>query len=155
MTSDLSPEAGDALVIGYGSTLRGDDSVGQMAAEAVARWGRPGVTAVATHLLTPELAEALSRARLAVFVDARVVELDRGVLVEPIGPGEGTRPIYHSAEPRQLLLIARDVFGVCPPAWMVTIPAYETEIGESLTPAAQAGLEAALTELGRLLDGGG
>jgi hydrogenase maturation protease len=45
------------LVLGYGNTLRRDDAVGPLAAEAVAGWGRPGVLALALPQLLPELAE--------------------------------------------------------------------------------------------------
>lgn len=151
MTRDVSAPTGDALVIGFGSTLRSDDAVGPMAAEIVDGWARPGVAAVATHILTPDLAEAIAGSRLVVFVDARADGPDQGVVVRRLGPGEGNRSIYHSADPRQLLTLARDVFGNCPPAWIVTIPAVDFGIGESLSSTAQAGLERAIEELGRLL----
>jgi hydrogenase maturation protease len=152
MGSEAASTVGDALVIGYGSTLRSDDSVGPMAAEAVARWGRPGVTAIATHLLSPDLAEPLATARLAVFVDARVDQLDKGVLVQPLEPGEGNKAMYHQADPAQLLTLARIIFGGYPPAWMVTIPAIDTSIGESLSSTARSALDDALIEIARLLD---
>src|SRR5690242_2835552 len=60
------------VVIGYGNDIRGDDAAGPLAARAVAAWGAPGVRALAAHQLTPELAEALAAAELAIFVDAGV-----------------------------------------------------------------------------------
>jgi hydrogenase maturation protease len=152
MCSDLSLDAGDALVIGFGSSLRSDDSVGPRAAEAVARWGRPGVKTFALHILGPDLAESIAASRLTVFVDARVDALDQGVLVRPIEPGEGSKSMFHQADPRQLLALAQVVFGNCPPAWMVTIPATEFGVGESLSPAAKSGLDDALIQIARLLD---
>jgi hypothetical protein len=60
------------LVIGYGNELRGDDGVGPAAARAVAAWNEPGVQGIATHQLTPELADAIAGAEEVVFVDARI-----------------------------------------------------------------------------------
>src|SRR5262249_51109422 len=60
------------LVIGYGNELRGDDGVGPAAARAVAAWAEPCVQAIATHQLTPELADAIAGAEEVVFVDARI-----------------------------------------------------------------------------------
>ena len=62
----------DALVIGYGNTLRGDDGIGPAVAEAVAALGLPGVRVIVAHQLTPELAADLADAQLVVFVDAAV-----------------------------------------------------------------------------------
>ncbi len=59
------------LVIGYGNTLRGDDGVGQLVAVAVSKWQLPGVIALERHQLTAELAEPLSRAAIAIFVDSQ------------------------------------------------------------------------------------
>ena len=56
-----------ALVIGYGNTLRGDDGVGPLAADTIRGWGLEGVAAISITQLTPELAEPISAARLAVF----------------------------------------------------------------------------------------
>ena len=152
MSSAGSPRAGDALVIGYGCTLRSDDSVGPMAAEAVAGWGRTDVQTRCLHILGPDLAESIAASRLTVFVDARTDDADKGVIVRRLEPGEGNRSMFHQADPRQLLTLAQVVYGGCPPAWMVTIPAVEFGVGESLSPTAESGLEEALDQIARLLD---
>jgi Ni,Fe-hydrogenase maturation factor len=59
-----------ALVIGYGNDLRGDDAAGPRVAELIGARELPGVRAIASRQLTPDLAEQLARADLAVFVDA-------------------------------------------------------------------------------------
>ncbi len=47
----------EIIVIGYGSSLRPDDSAGPRAAAAIADWRLPGVRAMDAQQLTPELAE--------------------------------------------------------------------------------------------------
>ena len=78
------------LIIGYGNTLRRDDGVGPKVAEAVAALALPGVRALAYPLLTPELAEAVSQARVVIFVDA-AVDAPRGVQLRKLAPAEDLR----------------------------------------------------------------
>src|SRR5262245_1795360 len=82
------------VVIGYGNDLRGDDAVGLRAAQAVAAWDMPGVCGLAVHQLTPELAEILAGAALAIFVDARVP--DPLFLCQDSGPENGAEGIVEA-----------------------------------------------------------
>jgi hypothetical protein len=54
--SPSHPTGPEIFVIGYGSTLRSDDSAGPRAAAAVGDWALPGVRAMAAQQLTPDLA---------------------------------------------------------------------------------------------------
>ena len=131
------------LVIGYGNTLRRDDGVGPKAAEAVADLALPGVRTLACPLLTPELAEAVSRARLVIFVDA-AVDAPREVQMRKLEPAGSSQIMAHAASPATLLALARDVFGHAPEGWWLTIPAEDLGIGEALSPLAQHGFENAV-----------
>ena len=131
------------LVIGYGNTLRRDDGVGPRVAAAVGRLRLPGVLTMACPQLTPELADPLSRAGAAVFVDASVEH--RGpVRVRRLGPAGSSQILAHAADPRVLLALARDAFGRAPRAWMLTIPARELGFGERLSRPAALGLKDAV-----------
>ena len=60
-----------ALVIGYGNTLRADDGLGPAVAERLgSEWADEDVGVLSCQLLTPELAEPVSRAEIVVFIDA-------------------------------------------------------------------------------------
>jgi len=134
------------LVIGYGNTLRSDDGVGPRVAEAVAALALPGVCALVCPLLTPELADPISRARVAIFVDA-AVDAPREVQLRKLAPADTSQIMAHAASPATLLALARDVFGHAPEAWWLTIPAENLGIGEELSPLAQRGLEIAIAEI--------
>ena len=134
------------LVIGYGNPLRRDDGVGPRVAEAVAVLALPGVRALACPLLTPELADPISRARIAIFVDA-AVDAPREVQLRKLAPASSSQVMAHAASPATLLALARDVFGHAPEAWWLTIPAEELGIGEEFSPLAQRGLEIAVEEI--------
>ena len=134
------------LVIGYGNELRGDDGVGAKVAAAVGQMNLPGVHVTACHQLTPELAETVAQARRVVFVDAAVDE-PREVRFRQLQPADSSQLMAHAADPRTLLAMARDVYGHCPPAWWLTIPAEKLEFGDDLSPLAREGFEIALARI--------
>ena len=106
----------DFLIIGYGNTLRGDDGAGPRAAEAVSAMNLPGVHALACPLLAPELADAVSQARVVLFVDA-AVDSPREVRLRELQPSVSAQSLAHAADPAVILALARDVFGHAPKAW--------------------------------------
>jgi hydrogenase maturation protease len=134
------------LVIGYGNTLRRDDGVGPKVAEAVAKLALPGVRALACPLLTPELAEVVSQARVVIFVDA-AVDAPRQVQMRALAPADSSQVMAHAASPATVLALARDVFGHTPEAWWLTIPVEDLGIGEELSPLARRGFEQAVQEV--------
>ena len=139
------------LVIGYGNTLRGDDAVGQHLARAVSSWNVPGLTALAAHQLTSDLADSLSSTKLAIFVDARLaadgdfVELHR---LEPV-PFEGLAA--HGSNPRALLSLALAVYGRHAPAWLVSVPGVDFSLREELSATAARSAEIALARIAALI----
>jgi Ni,Fe-hydrogenase maturation factor len=70
--------------------------------------------------------------------------------MDSLSPWEraGERGLYHAGShestPDGLLALARDLFGRCPPAHMVTIVGEAFEIGEALSPAVEAVIPAAV-----------
>ena len=134
------------LIIGYGNTLRQDDGVGPKVADTIAALDLPGVRALNCALLTPELADPISRARIAIFVDA-AVDAPREVQLRKLAPADTSQIMAHAASPATLLALARDVFGHAPEAWWLTIPVENLGIGEELSPLAQRGFEIAVQEV--------
>ncbi len=146
MTPEQRQSPAGLLVIGYGNTLRSDDGVGPRVADAIAALALPGVRALTVPLLTPELADPVSQARVVIFVDA-AIDAPREVQMRPLAPADTSQIMAHSASPATLLALARDVFGHAPAAWWLTIPAEELGIGEEFSPLTQRGFEAAVAEI--------
>jgi hydrogenase maturation protease len=146
-------DARPALVIGYGNTLRTDDGVGPRAAAVVQSWSLPGVSALATTQLTPELAEPLSAVRLAIFVDARLWTNGEpsGVEVWPIELSGDASTIGHVSDPGYLLALAEAVYGSRPRAWLVTVPVADLGLGDAITARTGCRLEEALSRIAELL----
>ena len=84
-----------------------------------------------------------------VFVDA-AVDAPKEVLLRKLEPNESSQLMAHAADPRTMLALARDVFGHCPEAWWLTIPAVKLGFGEDLSPEAQRGFEKAVREIKKL-----
>jgi hydrogenase maturation protease len=136
------------LIVGYGNSLRSDDGFGWQAAERLADLiDDPDVDVRALHQLTPELAEPLSQAGYAIFLDA-AREGTPGELrtqrLEPEPPGAST----HHLTPAGLLALARELYGHAPAAVLLTAAGATFEFGATLSEV----MEAALGEVcGRVL----
>lgn len=157
------------LVIGYGNTLRGDDGAGQIVADVIEQWGIPTVRAFALHQLTPELAEPLSTAQLAIFVDVYIanpepeaapmlhcldlsldLSLDQTLVPSPSQIAQ----MGHTVDPRSLLALTQHVYNAVPPSWWILIPAINFEMGEQLSLTTQQGIAAALEKIKQFIQGG-
>jgi hydrogenase maturation protease len=130
--------------------LRGDDGAGPV----IAGWfaGVPRCDAVCCHQLTPELAERLASVDLAVFVDATVGVSPGHVAITRLGAGTATpRGLVHHVDPVQLLALADQLYGRAPVAFLVTVGAESTELGEGLSQSVAAAVSNAVAAIQALL----
>jgi hydrogenase maturation protease len=151
---DALPAATRTLVIGYGSPIRGDDAVGPLAAEALAaRPLPPGVTVLARHVLTAELAEDLAAAERVIFLDAECGATPGSVRVRRLVPDAGgVSTMAHFHDPCELLAWCEVLYGRAPRAWLVTAAGASFDYAHCrLSPAADRALAAMLGQVDRLL----
>jgi hydrogenase maturation protease len=151
MDGGLSGAGDKIVVIGYGNSLRTDDGVGPYVATSVASWGVPELVSVAVHQLTPELAELLASATLAIFVDARLTSGGENVEILPLELSIDHRIHGHVCDPRSLLALALALHGRTPQSWLATIPAANFSVGEGLSITARRGVQQALDSIAALL----
>ena len=127
------------LFIAYGNTLRRDDGAGLALAEKV----RPllceqgwEVDLIAVQQLTPELALAIADPALnaVCFFDTAVERHPVAIQMQRIDSQKAMPVLGHHLIPSALLLYAQRLYGICPPAWLVTIPGYDFELGEGFSP---------------------
>jgi len=142
----------EALILGYGNPLCGDDGVGWRIVAALEPILSQGWTAEAVHQLTPEWAEPLSRAAAVVFVDAAVGNCPGEVRDFSLAPEELAHAGSHHTTPQGLLAMAQDLFGRCPPARMVTVTGGSFAIAEALTPEVEAAVPVAVGRIVTYLD---
>jgi len=127
----------EILVIGYGNPLRGDDGVGPVIAEELARRLRDPeskVQVVACHQLNPELAEPVAETRAVIFIDASSDLPPGEVRVSSIAPDRfSTAAFAHSMKPAALLATASELFGQAPLARFVGVGASSFDTGTQLS----------------------
>ena len=114
--------------------------------------GAPSIDAVCCHQLTPELAERLAVVDLAVFVDASVGVPPGNVAVVRLAAGAAERgTLVHHVDPAGLLALSGQLYGRAPVAFLVTVGAASTELGECLSQAVAAGVPNAVEAIQALL----
>ncbi|HWD44373.1 MAG TPA: hydrogenase maturation protease, partial [Actinomycetota bacterium] len=105
------------LVVGYGSSLRGDDGIGWHVAVRLAADSRlAGARVLARHQLTPELAVDVARASRVVLVDAVAGAAPGAIQVRPVRPRPpGPATWSHHLDPEALAGLAEALYGSAPP----------------------------------------
>jgi len=126
------------LIIGYGNLLRGDDAVGCHAAHELEQHYRddPSVEVIATQLLTPEMAEDVSRCALVLFLDASSADEPGTIRQTPVWPGNGPGGFTHQMTPSSLLSAAQQLYGDAPEAICITLEGWSFEVGNRLSSGA-------------------
>ena len=112
------------LVLACGNTLRGDDGWGGRLPRCWRTILRSSdVEVVASHQLTPEMAEPISRAETVIFVDCSAVAGAGEVAVFPVvAASEDNASLTHNVDPARLLAMAAEIFGSAPQrAFAVTV----------------------------------
>ncbi|MBD2690954.1 hydrogenase maturation protease [Anabaena catenula] len=139
----------NVIAIGYGNELRSDDGIGQRVAQAL---HLSKVKSIAVHQLTPELAETLANADLAIFIDACLASENSQVQVETISPESFNIIAGHTADPRSLLALTLALYNRCPQAWWIKVPGVNFELGYSLSPIAETGVAIALHKITQIIE---
>ena len=136
------------LVIGYGSELRGDDAAGTIAAR---RLRRLGYQAIATHQLTPELAERMAAARQVVFLDADAGMAPGEIAVARVDSTASAGALEHHAGPGVLLRLAREAYGAAPAAVLIRLGGRSFALGSRLSAEARRAVAKAVVEVRRAM----
>jgi hydrogenase maturation protease len=139
-----------ALVIGYGSPIRGDDAIGPWVADRLSEMGLPDdVEVQARHILTAELVEDLHRAQCVVFIDAAADIMPGELRVRPLAPDAGVMStMAHFHDPRELLAWCEALYGRAPEAWLVTAGGAQWGYGHfQLSGPARAAVEPMIAEV--------
>jgi hydrogenase maturation protease len=144
--------SGTAMVIGYGNELRGDDGIGNKIANAIESWQLSTVKSLAVHQLTPEIAANLANTNLAIFVDACINSEPLDIQITALLPDTNNAINGHIGDPRSLLALTQSLYGHCPSAWLVTVPGFNFEISDRISPLAEKGMAIALVKIIQLLN---
>ena len=136
------------LLLGVGNTLRRDDAAGPVVVEGIA--DRPGCRRFIAHQLLPEHADELAWCDRVVFVDA-AVHADH-VRIERLMSSVSPPALGHACDPAWLLGLCAALHDRAPPAWLLTVPAFDLGFGEGLSEMSRAGIAVATRMLSDWLD---
>lgn len=129
------------LILGYGNPLRSDDGLGWHAAVQLFRTNAiPGVEILPCRQLTPDLAEVVSKAETILFLDCCHESQAGEFRCEEVRAVEGNPAFTHHLSPGSLLAMARDLYGAFPRGWLLTVGGRSFEVGEAMSPEAEAAL---------------
>jgi len=145
----------NAIILACGNALRGDDGIALYLAHQLYGVICDAETEiVCSHQWLPEQAEDLSRARVAVFIDASIALPAGEIRVQPVS-GEGGEPAgvtSHAVTPQRLMSLAHELFGGAPErAYLITIGGSAFEHGSEFSEPVRKAVPAALQQVQDLL----
>ena len=146
MTASEAKTPFPRLVIGIGNPSRGDDALGPLALERLARLALPDVELLTDFQLQVEHALDLERRSEVIFIDASV-GAQAPFEWRPIAPKADASASTHALSPSAVLETYRRIIGAPPAAHVLAIRGYAFELGEPLSGAAAANLDAAVALL--------
>ncbi len=146
-----------ALIIGYGSLIRGDDAAGRRTVELLEQ--DPAVSEhcdlCSVHQLLPEHAGALQHYELVVFIDSSALDAPGEVCIMEIEPVEGRAPAdfcnVHGIKPADILKSAVALYGAAPKACLCRIGGAGYDLTDSLSPEVENALVEAAARIRHLI----
>jgi|SRR5271165_2245398 len=129
------------LIIAYGNPLRCDDGLAWRVAEKLSQLNLPGEVEIITrHQLTPELAEPLSQAASALFIDAARVGVPGELVWGSLQPQPSSPLFTHDCSPAAVLRLAQELYGRCAEAFTITVCGERFDQGDTLSPKVEESL---------------
>jgi hydrogenase maturation protease len=137
------------LIIGYGNPDRQDDGVAwHILTDLAGRLNRPvpddyqegfpesdeNPALLFDLQLIPEHAEIVSKADVAIFIDAHTGGIPEDLQVRTLSPHFQNSPFTHHFTPESCLSLAETISGKAPAAFLVTVRGFEFGFSRELSP---------------------
>ncbi len=133
------------LVFGWGNPSRGDDALGPLFVERIEALALPGVECLTDFQLQVEHALDLENRQRILFVDASF-EAAAPFAVSSLEPARDASFSTHAMTPAAVMQVYEELHDEAPPpCTLLAIRGERFELGEDLSPAATAHLDAAFT----------
>lgn len=137
------------LIFGYGNPSRGDDAIGPLLLDRLEALDLPYVELLTDFQLQVEHACDLQERERVLFIDASV-SCAAPYAFSRLHAQKDPSYTSHIMSPAAVLHAYRELYGPPPPAYLLAVRGERFELGESLSAAATASLEAAFELLQRL-----
>ncbi len=148
-----------AVIVAYGNPLRSDDGLAWIAAELLqAKFPIDDVETLCLQQLGPELADNISRCECVVFIDAASAPGEPGEIHIQELSRETAEPVRlssfcHAVSPEAILLLAAQLYGARPKAFLATIVGQTFQPGESLSLVVRHAIPVLVSRIGNLIEG--
>lgn len=143
------------LIIAYGNPLRSDDGVAHRVADGLeSKFSGDEVEILRPQQLGPELAEAASRSRLVIFVDAAGQGSPGEIQIQELSAGahEMKGLFGHAIPPVAVIGLARQLYGANGKAYSATIVGQSFEHGESLSAVVESAVPRMVARIAELVE---
>lgn len=131
------------LLIGVGSTIRGDDGIGAYICSSIGNMHLPGLTVITAHQADSNLTDDINAADIVIVADAAVegdgVSFTRIQADDSAGVTSG-----HYMNAALLLQITKLLHGHEPELYVCSVTGYSFEMAEQLSPAAKKNADKAV-----------
>jgi len=141
------------LIVGVGNPLRSDDGLGWHVARELSREVLDDeIHVIATQQLTPEISDFASHAQQVLFIDAAHGGKPGTFKCERIMPSAAPSRHSHDLSPAGILQLAQELYGRCPPAYLLTIAGESFATGDALSAAVAASVPALKAQICHFMD---
>ncbi len=142
-----------ALIIGFGSEIRGDDAFGPQIAYQLEDLVHPAIQVETCQGLTPDIALTMSEMDLVIFIDCAVGH-EPGVInhKEIHTSDDKSLSMVHFLSPESLMTWCGSLYGKLPEAHVFTVTGKCYEISDNLTEPVQQAVPRVIEQVLNLLD---
>ncbi len=139
------------LIIAYGNPLCSDDGIAWHAADLLReRFSPDKAEIICVHQLIPELAESVSQAQGAIFLDAGQIGVPGEICQARVA--QGTEVLFgtHMLTPAQLMTLSHVLYGNSPNAYEVSVTGESFAHGEQLSRKVKSALPQLIEVIDRI-----
>lgn len=142
-----------ALIIGFGSEIRGDDAFGPQIAYQLEDLVHPDVVVETCQGLTPDIALTISEVDLVIFIDCAVGHEPGKINHELVQTSDDkSLSMVHFLSPQSLLTWCGSLYGKLPEAHVFTVTGKCYDISDSLTQPVLNAVPRVIEQVLSLLD---
>ena len=141
-----------AMVIGFGSNMRGDRAAGRAVSEAIGMLELPGVWTYSVDHLSRAHADAMVDAGTVIFVGSYDGDVDDPVRLTHIDEIKAPGAPHYVNSPESLLGLFVARHGWRPDAWTVLLPAVKCDRGATQSASAEKSVHEAVQQVQELLE---
>jgi hydrogenase maturation protease len=143
------------LVIAYGNPYRNDDGVGHYIASEIQKWADEEkidkITIITAYQLDIDMTEDISFAESVFFLDAHIEEYSPELVINKIEAKKSNGFTTHVFTPSDLIALVNQLYNKDPSAMLISVPGYDFDMGEELTPETKKQADRATEKLKHFL----